>query len=152
MATEFPIAQPAGEIVDERGRRGLHRRQVNVTRRLAPRTLDLQPGKPPLTAWSIVGDGSIGSPSDHIRSFQLSQSNLSACLISAFARKKDYARAIADYTEAFRLDPDYAEALMRRGIVRRLNGGKAGGDADVFAARRSFLILSNRAASTAKLR
>jgi hypothetical protein len=24
-------------------------------------------GKPPLTAWTIVGDGSIGSPSDHIR-------------------------------------------------------------------------------------
>jgi hypothetical protein len=40
-------------------------------------------GKPPLTAWSIVGDGSIGSPSDHMRSFQLSQSSLSACLISA---------------------------------------------------------------------
>jgi hypothetical protein len=31
----------------------------------------------------IVRDGSIGSPSDHIRSFQLSQSSLSACLISA---------------------------------------------------------------------
>ena len=30
-------------------------------------------------AWSIVGDGSIGSPSAHIRSFQLSQSSLSAC-------------------------------------------------------------------------
>src|ERR1700733_14936867 len=45
-------------------------------------------GKPPLTAWSIVGDGSIGSPSLHIRSFQLSQSSLSACLIiaSPFAR------------------------------------------------------------------
>jgi hypothetical protein len=38
-------------------------------------------GKPPLIAWSMVGDGSIGSPSDHIRSFQLSQSNRSACCI-----------------------------------------------------------------------
>jgi hypothetical protein len=27
-------------------------------------------------AWSIVGDGSIGSPSDHIRSFQLSHRSL----------------------------------------------------------------------------
>jgi hypothetical protein len=45
-------------------------------------------GKPPLTAWSIVGDGSIGSPSLHIRSFQLSQSSLSACcsMVSALAR------------------------------------------------------------------
>src|ERR1700760_3845095 len=31
----------------------------------------------------MVGEGSIGSPSDHIRSFQLSQSNLSACWTSA---------------------------------------------------------------------
>ena len=83
----------------------------------------------------MVG-GCFIAASDHIGSFQLSQSNLSACLISAFAQKKDYARAIADYTEAFRLDPDYAEALMRRGIVRRLNGGKAGGGADVFAAKK----------------
>src|ERR1700693_4513830 len=40
-------------------------------------------GKPPFTAWSMVGDGSIGSPSLHIRSFQLSQSSLSACWIVA---------------------------------------------------------------------
>jgi hypothetical protein len=44
--------------------------------------------KPPFTAWSMVGDGSIGSPSLHIRSFQLSQSSLSACcsMVSALAR------------------------------------------------------------------
>jgi hypothetical protein len=43
--------------------------------------------KPPLIAWSIVGDGSIGSPSDHIRSFHDSQSSLSACcsIVSALA-------------------------------------------------------------------
>jgi hypothetical protein len=35
-------------------------------------------GNPPFTAWSTVGDGSIGSPSLHMRSFQLSQSSLSA--------------------------------------------------------------------------
>jgi hypothetical protein len=39
--------------------------------------------KPPLTAWSMVGDGSIGSPSLHIRSFQLSHISLSACWIIA---------------------------------------------------------------------
>jgi hypothetical protein len=44
--------------------------------------------KPPLMAWSMVGDGSIGSPSDHIRSFQLSHSSLTACcsMFSALAR------------------------------------------------------------------
>src|ERR1700732_3410007 len=43
--------------------------------------------KPPLIAWSIVGDGSIGSPSDHMRSFHDSQSSLSACcrMVSALA-------------------------------------------------------------------
>src|SRR6478736_6087929 len=38
-------------------------------------------GYPPLIAWSTDGDGSIGSPSAHIRSFQLSQSSLSAVRI-----------------------------------------------------------------------
>jgi hypothetical protein len=44
--------------------------------------------KPLLIAWSIVGDGSIGSPSDHILSFQLSQSSRSACcsMVSALTR------------------------------------------------------------------
>jgi DNA end-binding protein Ku len=39
-------------------------------------------------AWSMVGDGSIGSPSLHVRSFQLSQSSLSACcsMVSALTR------------------------------------------------------------------
>jgi hypothetical protein len=50
-------------------------------------------GNPPFTAWSIVGDGSIGSPSDHMRSFQLSQSSLSACWMSA----SPFARVSADW-------------------------------------------------------
>jgi hypothetical protein len=43
---------------------------------------------PPLMAWSMVGDGSIGLPSLHIRSFQLSHSSRSACcsMVSALAR------------------------------------------------------------------
>jgi hypothetical protein len=76
-------AQPAREVVHEGGRWVLHRRQVDVVRRLAPRALDLQPGKPPFTAWSMVGDGSIGSPSLHIRSFELSHGSLSAYWIGA---------------------------------------------------------------------
>jgi hypothetical protein len=49
----------------------------------APRTLDFQPSKAAVDGLVIVRDGLIGSLSDHIRSFQLSQSSLSACLISA---------------------------------------------------------------------
>lgn len=41
----LPAAQPAGEIVHERGRGMLHRRKIDVARRLATRALDLQPGK-----------------------------------------------------------------------------------------------------------
>jgi hypothetical protein len=35
--------------------------------------------KPPFTPWSMEGDGSIGSPSLHISSFQLLQRSLLAC-------------------------------------------------------------------------
>src|SRR6267378_3518511 len=74
-------------------------------------------GKPPLTAWSIVGDGSIGSPSDHIRSFQLSQSRLSACWIGTSplaristdceARMLAIARALpSSFARALRSPPD----------------------------------------------
>jgi hypothetical protein len=54
-------AEPAGEVVHERGRRVLHRRKIDVARRLAASALNLEPRKPQFTAWSIVGDGSIGS-------------------------------------------------------------------------------------------
>jgi hypothetical protein len=40
----FPAAQPAGEVVDEGGRRMLHRGEIDVARRLAAGALDLQPG------------------------------------------------------------------------------------------------------------
>jgi hypothetical protein len=63
----------------------LHRREVDVARRLAASATDLQPGKPPFTAWSMVGDGSIGSPSDQMRSFQLSQISFSGLLDQRFA-------------------------------------------------------------------
>jgi tetratricopeptide (TPR) repeat protein len=50
--------------------------------------------------------------------------------------QEDYDHAIDDYTEAFRLDPGYAEALFRRGVVRRLNGDRASGDAGIVAAEK----------------
>src|ERR1700710_1718364 len=65
----------------------------------------------------MVGEGSIGSPSLHIRSFQLSQSNLSACWISAAplarisadcaARMPVIARPFPNsFVRAFRSRPD----------------------------------------------
>src|ERR1700726_1664053 len=74
-------------------------------------------GKPPLTAWSMVDDGSIGSPSLHIRSFQLSQSSLSAYWIIAsplarisadrVARMLAIARALpSSLFKAFRSPPE----------------------------------------------
>ena len=55
--------------------------------------------------------------------------------VTAFKNNK-YEEAVGHFQNAIQLDPDYAEALFRRGIVRRLNGDKAGGDADVAAAKK----------------
>jgi tetratricopeptide (TPR) repeat protein len=45
-------------------------------------------------------------------------------------------RAIADYSEAIRLNPDSAMALYLRGLARQEKGDKAGGAADIAAAKR----------------
>jgi Flp pilus assembly protein TadD len=49
---------------------------------------------------------------------------------------KDYARAVADFDQAFRLDPSDPDALYWRGMAKRQNGDKAGGAADIATARR----------------
>ena len=54
----------------------------------------------------------------------------------AYENKDDYARAVADYDEALRLNPNDADALLYRGIDKQRLGDKAGGDADVAAAKR----------------
>ena len=54
----------------------------------------------------------------------------------AYENKDDYTRAIADYDEALRLDPDDADALLYRGLDKQRLGDKAGGEADVSAAKR----------------
>jgi tetratricopeptide (TPR) repeat protein len=55
---------------------------------------------------------------------------------SAYDGKKDYARAIADYDQAIRLDPKYAHAYYGRGQAKLKAGDIAGGNADIAAARR----------------
>lgn len=54
----------------------------------------------------------------------------------AYENKDDYARAVADYDEALRLNPNDGDALLYRGIDKQRLGDKAGGEADVAAAKR----------------
>jgi tetratricopeptide (TPR) repeat protein len=54
----------------------------------------------------------------------------------AYENKEDYRRAIDDYDEAIRLNPTDADALLYRGLDKQRTGDKAGGEADVVAARR----------------
>jgi hypothetical protein len=90
-------------------------------------------------ASDVPHDRKIQGCSDAIESGDLSGKDLAAVFSNrggAYDGKGDAGRAMADYSESVRLDPGSAEALFRRGIVRRRAGDKAGGDADVAAARK----------------
>jgi tetratricopeptide (TPR) repeat protein len=54
----------------------------------------------------------------------------------AYQAKHEIDRAIADYDQAIRLQPNYAAALYWRGMAKRFKGGDAGGDADIAAAKK----------------
>ena len=54
----------------------------------------------------------------------------------AYENLDNYAKAIADYTEALALDPEDADALLYRGLDKIRLGDKAGGEADIAAAKR----------------
>jgi tetratricopeptide (TPR) repeat protein len=54
----------------------------------------------------------------------------------AYESKDDYVRAIADYDEAIRLNPNDADALLYRGLDKQRIGDKAGAEADITAAER----------------
>ncbi len=54
----------------------------------------------------------------------------------AYENKDDYARAIADYSDAIRLDPNDADAYFYRALDKGRLGDKAGAEADMAAAKR----------------
>jgi tetratricopeptide (TPR) repeat protein len=66
------------------------------------------------------------------------QKNLSIAYYNrglAYENLNDYPRAIADYSQAAVLDPTDADALLYRGIDRIRAGDRAGGEADIAAAK-----------------
>jgi tetratricopeptide (TPR) repeat protein len=54
----------------------------------------------------------------------------------AYENKEDYERAIADYSEAIRLNPNDADAYFYRSLDRKRKGDNAGAEADMAAAKR----------------
>ena len=54
---------------------------------------------------------------------------------NAYFHQNDYARAIADYSEAIRLNPQIAKAFYNRGNAKKLIGETAEGEADIARAR-----------------
>jgi hypothetical protein len=45
-------------------------------------------------------------------------------------------RALGDYDAALKINPDLSSSLYGRGLVKQQKGDKAGGDADIAAAKK----------------
>lgn len=86
----------------------------------------------------IDWDQQIKSCTELIQSGKELKENLAIAFYNrglAYENKEDYERAIADYSEAIRLDPNDAEALFYRGLDKERMGSKADAEADMTAAK-----------------
>jgi tetratricopeptide (TPR) repeat protein len=87
----------------------------------------------------IEWDQQIKSCTALIQSGQEAPENLSIAYYNralAYENKDDDERAIADYSEAIKLNPKDAEAHFYRGLARARKGDKPGSDADIAEAQR----------------
>jgi len=87
----------------------------------------------------IDWDQQINSCTVLIQSGNKSKENLAVAYYNrglAYENKEDYARAIADYSDAIRLDPNDAEAFFYRSLDKARMGDKAGAETDMAAAIR----------------
>ena len=55
--------------------------------------------------------------------------------VKAYAEKRQFDQAIADYTEAIRLNPEYAIAYYNRGVTYQRKDEQAKAEADIARAR-----------------
>jgi tetratricopeptide (TPR) repeat protein len=55
--------------------------------------------------------------------------------VAQFPRKGDLDRAIAEYTEAIRLDTKYGPVHYNRSLVKKAKGDSAGAETDLVKAR-----------------
>ena len=88
-------------------------------------------GSPPL-------DAIVGGCTALIQSGTYAGRDLSTVFIiraTAHQRKGDLDRAIQDYDQAARLEPNFAAAVYGRGVAKEQTGDKTGAEADIAAAR-----------------
>jgi len=86
------------------------------------------------TCAAVAGEEAIAACTRAISSGRLHDHDLAAEYYNRgikYSSKGDYDRAIADYTEAIKLDPTFARAYYNRGFAKRAKGDSANASADI---------------------